>query len=71
MKKHTKGNTNNINGKGWRVLRYPTMDLTEKMEETILEIKTTIDKNGGIQDPKNKRSYYYVINNNPQLRLFD
>ncbi len=62
---------NHINGKDWKVLRYPTKDLTENMEATITQIKETIDKNGGIQDPKNKRSYYYVINTNPQLRLFD
>lgn len=62
---------NNINGKDWKVLRYPTKDLTENMEATITQIKKAIDKNGGIQDLKNKRSYYYVINTNSQLRLFD
>ena len=56
---------------GWKVLRYPTKILTKNMETTITEIKEAIDKNGGIQDPKNKRSYYYVINTNSQLRLFD
>lgn len=62
---------NDLNSKGWTVLRYPTMDLQEKMEETLSKIKTTIDKNGGVQDPKNKRSYYYVIDTDAQLRLFD
>jgi len=71
QKLYDNARNNNINVKGWKVLRYPTKELTENMEETITEIKTAIDKNGGIQDPKNKRSYYYVINNNPQLRLFD
>lgn len=71
QKLYDNNRNNKMNVKGWRVLRYPTMDLTEKMEETIDEIKETIDENGGIQDPKNKRNYYYVIDNNPQLSLFD
>lgn len=71
QKLYDNNRNNNINVKGWKILRYPTKALTENIEATITEIKEAVDKNGGIQDPKNKRSYYYVIETNPQLRLFD
>jgi len=60
QKLYDNNRNNNINVKGWKVLRYPTKALTENMEDTITEIKEAVDKNGGIQDPKHKRTYYYV-----------
>ena len=62
---------NILESNGWNVLRYTTEDIVYKMEDSIKQVKETIDRYGGAEDPLDSSKYYYYNKNINNLTLFD
>ena len=60
---------NELTSHKWAVLRYPTAELTDNMDNVLHSIKQTVDGYGGVADPKQPEQFYYVSDQR-QMRLF-
>ena len=61
---------NILESNGWNILRYTTDDITYQLDESILQVKETINKYGGYEDPDNEDKYKYLHTHNEEDTLF-
>ena len=50
---------NLLESKGWNVLRYSTDELTRDLEQTVSQIKETINHYGGVEEPQKSKFIFY------------
>lgn len=69
---YDKNRNNQLESKGWSVLRFTTENLTKQIDNTVNIVCDTINKYGGIQDIVDMENYHYISNDtDAQLFLFD
>ena len=51
---------NILESKGWNVLRYTTEDLLYHLDDTVAQIKETVNTYGGVEDPEKKNNFNYL-----------
>ena len=70
--KRDKQRNNILESLGWAVLRYTEDDIENNLDKCILEVKETVDSNGGIHYPPNKSKFRSLQNDEEnQLPLLD
>jgi very-short-patch-repair endonuclease len=72
--KYDKQRDNILEAKGWTVLRYHTEDITHNLDDSIRQIKDTINASGGAEHPLRPNRYEYFRTeegNLFQIRLFE
>jgi very-short-patch-repair endonuclease len=66
--KKDKQRDNVLESKGWNILRYTTDDIIYKLNESLLQVKETINNYGGVEDLTG--AYHYINGESKQDRLF-
>ena len=61
---------NLLESKGWNVLRYTTYDLTEHLDDSVNQIRETVNQYGGIELPDSDSKYKYYPDSHENT-LFD
>ena len=70
--KRDKNRDNQIQKLGWSTLRFPTERIVEDLENTIDEIKQTVNRNGGLQDIHDPSRFLHMDTGlSDQIELFD
>ncbi len=65
-----KRRSNILESLGWNMLRYTTKDIRERLDESIEQIKYTVNKFGGQEDVKEKQYRYLKLDKNDQEKMF-
>lgn len=50
---------NQLENRGWNIFRYSTEDVEYKFEESILQVKDTINRYGGLEDMKDNSDFQF------------
>ena len=58
--RYDKHRDNNLESKGWSVLRYTTDDIVYKLDESVLQVKETINRYGGLEDNENNKFEFFT-----------
>ncbi len=61
---------NALESRGWNVLRYTTDDIEYHFEESISQIRDTVNHYGGIEDPDDTSKSKYFPDKSDELTLF-
>jgi very-short-patch-repair endonuclease len=61
---------NILESRGWNVLRYTTEDIEYKLDESIKQVKDTINHYGGTPDPRDEQKFNYFPTNSQEDTLF-
>lgn len=69
--KSDKKRDNLLTSVGWNILRYTSDDIKYKINDTITQVKETINKYGGVQSPEDESKYFYFPPKNNQDSLFE
>jgi very-short-patch-repair endonuclease len=67
---YDKRRDNILESMGWNVLRYTTKDIVYNLDESIAQIKETINKYGGLVDPEGNPLKYFDSDDS-QISLFE
>jgi very-short-patch-repair endonuclease len=68
--RYDKNRNNVLESMGWSVLRFTTEEINSHLDKTIMIVKETINKHGGIRLGDGSTLPMRLDNNNPQLSLF-
>lgn len=62
---------NMLESQGWSVLRYTTDDLINHPDESLAQVKETINRYGGVEDPTDSTRHNFYPKDYEQDTLFD
>jgi very-short-patch-repair endonuclease len=68
--KNDKRRDNLLESTGWNILRYTTDDIVNNFEESIMQVKDTINQYGGLEDIKGNSKYRYFPKPSNEQTLF-
>ncbi|MBM2813955.1 MAG: hypothetical protein HW421_717 [Ignavibacteria bacterium] len=57
--KKDKKRDNELENRGWNVFRYTTEDINERFDDCIYQVKDTINRYGGLENPEDNSRFHY------------
>lgn len=67
---YDKKRNNHLTKYGWVVLRYPTYQIKNNLNDVVCEIKETINRYGGLEIPSINKTYKSFFDDGNQMDLF-